>query len=790
MLAEITFAGRAWLPLAVVLAVCALAMLAWAYAGVRSASWVRGLAAALKTVGILALAVCLVEPMFRGTRPQPGVNRFLVAADTSRSLQLSDGSRQTRGQTLQARLAETSPWLTRLGQDFDVRRYTFDTALRPVKEYQTFAFDGQGSALAGSLRSLADRFRGQPVAGILVFTDGNATDLTEQANWQGLPPVYPVVLGGEDSLVDLSVARVSVSQTNFDAAPVTIAAEIEGQGVAGKSVVVRVLDESGKEVERREVAAMPAGRPLAQRFLFKPEQAGISFYTIEACLAGEEKSLDGARKAASGAALPRTAEATLANNRRLATVDRGGGPYRVLYVGGRPNWEYKFLARALDGDDELKLVGLVRIAKKEPRFAFLGRSGEQNNPLFRGFSNQGDDTAEQYDQPVLLRLTDDDEELRGGFPKDAEDLYRYHAIVLDDVEAAFFTQDQQSLVQQFVSQRGGGLLMLGGKDSFEGGNYQRTPIGDMLPVYLDRGQVAPPQGGWRLSLTREGWLAPWVRVRTTEPDEERRLAEMPPLLAVNPLSSIKPGASVLAQVQAAGSETIRPALVVQPLGRGRVGALLVGDLWRWDMHRKDPKQSDLEKAWRQTVRWLVSDVPQPVEAEVRAAPAAGNQAVEIVVRARDKLFQPLDNATATVKVKTPEGREVELTADASSQRAGEYLATFVPREAGAYRASVVVTAPDGSEVGRRENGWAVEPDTEEFRTLPANRALLARIAQETGGEVLEPGDLESFVASLPNRKVPVSEAWTYPLWHQWSVFAFAIACLVGEWGLRRWKGLP
>jgi hypothetical protein len=183
-------------------------------------------------------------------------------------------------------------------------------------------------------------------------------------------------------------------------------------------------------------------------------------------------------------------------------------------------------------------------------------------------------------------------------------------------------------------------------------------------------------------------------------------------------------------------------------------------------------------------------VPQPVEVETRAAPAVGDQAIELVVRARDKLFQPLDNATVTVKVKTPEGRDVELTADASSSRAGEYLATFVPRAAGAYRANVVVNAPDGSEVGRRESGWAVEPDTEEFRTLPANRALLARIAQETGGEVVEPGDLESFVASLPNRKIPITEAWTYPLWHQWGVFAFAIACLVGEWGLRRWKGLP
>jgi len=28
--------------------------------------------------------------------------------------------------------------------------------------------------------------------------------------------------------------------------------------------------------------------------------------------------------------------------------------------------------------------------------------------------------------------------------------------------------------------------MLGGMESFQQGKYQRTPIGDMLPVYLER----------------------------------------------------------------------------------------------------------------------------------------------------------------------------------------------------------------------------------------------------------------------------------------------------------------
>ena len=50
--------------------------------------------------------------------------------------------------------------------------------------------------------------------------------------------------------------------------------------------------------------------------------------------------------------------------------------------------------------------------------------------------------------------------------------------------------------------------------------------------------------------------------------------------------------------------------------------------------------------------------------------------------------------------------------------------------------------------------------------------------------------LDAFVAGLPNRKIPLTESWTYPLWHQWQIFLIAVACLVGEWGLRRWRGLP
>lgn len=779
ILADVVLGARQWLVPAIALAAVALITLLLAYAWTASPSWLRAACGLLKATAIVLLAICLVEPMFSGTHPRPGDNLFLVVADNSRSLQLADrGSGRSRGAVMQAELSDASAWLTRLAQDFDVRRYTFDTALHPVQDFSGLTLDGEASTLSAAMQSLNERFRGQPVAGILLLTDGNATDEMEarRISEGETPPIYPVALASDAEAVDLAVTQVAVSQTNFDAAPVTIAAEFAAQSLGDRQVVVRVLDEAGKEIERRTLAA-GSGQPLAQRFLIKPEKPSISFYQVQASVAGEEETKPG-----------RSIEATLANNRRLATVDRGGGPYRVLYVGGMPNWEFKFLRRAVSADDEVQLVGLVRIAKREPKFTFLSRSGERTNPLFRGFGNTGEGT-EEYDQPVLIRLgTEDKEELRGGFPKDAEDLFQYHAVVLDDVEAAFFTQDQLSLLQRFVGQRGGGLLMMGGKNSFQEGNFARSPVGEMLPVYLDRSAPLAPSGGYRLKLTREGWLQPWVRVRANEEEESQRLASMPAFKSLNRIDAIKPGASVLAEVE--DNAGPRPAFVVQPFGRGRVGALLLGDLWRWELRREDHAQSDLEKSWRQTVRWLVADVPQRVEVETRRTEGTGLAPQEIVVRARDKQFAPLDNASVSITVKTPDQRELTIVAESSDRIAGEYHATFSPRIAGAYRAEVSVTAADGSDVGRRETGWAVEPETEEFRRLSGNRALLEHIAQDSGGEVVEVGELDRFVSSLPNRKIPITENWTYPLWHQWTVLALALGCLVGEWGLRRWRGLP
>jgi hypothetical protein len=355
-------------------------------------------------------------------------------------------------------------------------------------------------------------------------------------------------------------------------------------------------------------------------------------------------------------------------------------------------------------------------------------------------------------------------------------------------------------LQRFVSERGGGFLMVGGADSFREGGYAATPVASLLPVYLDRPVDAQLPSEFKYALTPEGWLEPWTRLRPTAAEDKIRVESMRPFAVFNPVPGVKPGASLLATATDTNG-VIFPALAVQRYGLGRSAALMVGDFYRWGIGDEEAT-ADRSKSWRQLVRWLVADVPARVAVSAETSANGDPAQVRITVKARDEEYKPLDNAVVrlTVRPVRLEGREggavpidktnyVELAADPSASAPGTYEATYIARDSGAYAVEALVTQADGKIAGHAATGWACDPAADEFRSLKPNRALLESIAKRTGGEVVAAGDLESFARRLPGRHAPITETWTHPLWHNPLVLLLVIACFAAEWGIRRWKGL-
>ncbi len=781
---SLSFAAKEWFWPAAAIFAAGLFLLIRSYSRTTLSPGLRTLSAGLKLIGLALLLAILLEPTWTTNRPREGANLFAILADNSMGLQVRDtDERRTRGEILRDALtSDHTHWQSKLEELFQLRRYQFDARLESTRDFTGLNFEGRETALGHALKSTGERFHGQPLAGVLLFTDGNATDLDQGfGDSAGLPPVYPVLIGKESDLTDLALKNVSASQTVFEDAPVTVSGTISAAGFAREKIKAQVLLD-GRTVAEQVLQPKSAREDLPVRFELKPDQMGISFYELRVSLADAQEKTN-------------LAEATLFNNSRLLAVDRGKGPHRILYVAGRPNWEYKFMNRAVSEDPQLQLTGIIRIARREPKFTFRGRAGESSNPLFRGF-NKGEEETERFDQPVLIRLnTKDEEELRAGFPKTAEDLYGFEGVILDDVESEFFTAEQLMLLQRYVSERGGGFLMLGGVDTFQDGKYGRTPVGEMLPVYLDRLPDAEGQGDnevFKLDLTREGWLQPWIRLRSTEQEERTRLEAHPSYQVLNKLRDIKPGASVLATVRDNLGRQY-PAVAFQRFGNGRAVTVAIGDLWRGGFE-SEKAQEDLQKGWRQMLRWLISDAARQCDIRAQARPDGdADGTMELLVRARDKSFQPMDNASVqvTVSARTSDGKTnvVTLPAEASGKEPGVYRAAYVPRDPGAYRASAAINDSAGVRVAEVETGWASEPLAKEFASLVPNRALLEEIARKTGGEVLTLDRLDRFAGELQNKKAPVIETYSFPLWHKPLVFAIALALFVSEWGIRRVKGL-
>jgi len=74
------------------------------------------------------------------------------------------------------------------------------------------------------------------------------------------------------------------------------------------------------------------------------------------------------------------------------------------------------------------------------------------------------------------------------FPDNLAKLMDTDAIVLVNTDCSNFTYQQQEMLCRYVSDLGGGLIMVGGPQSFGAGGWIGSPVADILPIDLD-----PPQ---------------------------------------------------------------------------------------------------------------------------------------------------------------------------------------------------------------------------------------------------------------------------------------------------------
>ena len=96
----------------------------------------------------------------------------------------------------------------------------------------------------------------------------------------------------------------------------------------------------------------------------------------------------------------------------------------------------------------------------------------------------------------------------GSIPQSLEELAGFDGIILSDIPARQVGENAMSAMHDYVDKLGGGLVMIGGPNSFGVGGYYRTPIEEILPVKLKSPDDEEKQSSaLELVLDRSGSMA-------------------------------------------------------------------------------------------------------------------------------------------------------------------------------------------------------------------------------------------------------------------------------------------
>ncbi len=735
--------GAGWARLVVPVVGVLIGVAVWSYlrAG-RIRFRDRIVLAGLRVAALALLGACLLRPALLVSMSVPQENILAILLDDSKSMLIRDADSLTRLEQVRRLFGDSAGSVVqRLSERYALRFYRFSETMERIDRAAALGGTGGRTDLAGALLEVRRDVAGTSLAGLIVATDG--ADNGGQSMSDPLLsleaakiPVYTVGIGQERFARDISLERIELPRSTLKGAVLLGSVALRVHGVAGETAALTVED-NGKIVASREIAIPKGVESMTVPIRITPLEPGVRSIRVQV--------------------RPVRGEAVSQNNSRDAAVRVRDRREKILYVEGNLRPEFPFLRRAAAADSNLQVVGLQRTSKG--KFLRLG--------------------------------VDDSLELVKGFPTTRSELFQYRALILGTVEASFFTADQLRMIAEFVSERGGGLLALGGRESFGEGAFQGTAVADVLPVSFVNRTADSAEAAVELGVhpTPAGLGNAALILTDQEETNATRWDSLPPLTSVNRLGGLKPGATVLLEGRLSKGGGTVPVLAQQRFGRGRALLLGVQDTWLWQMHSSIAVEDQThETLWRQLLRWLLEDVPDRLEVSMNPEHPVPGQRVTVLAEFADSTFLRVNDASLQAEITTPENGTTTLPLDWGLAQDGVYSGSFVAATEGNYRVRVTGV--------RGRDSVAIEPEFvdvadrgADFLNAEMRAPLLQRLARETGGKFYTAATVGQLPDDVMYTESGVTVTESKDLWDMPVLFFGLVALLGTEWMYRRRRGL-
>jgi len=686
----------------------------------------------------LVLAI-LLQPVLVLTLEREVPRTLPLLLDRTGSMALKDGDGVNRLQKVEGALSSPSGelLLSSLEKDLQVPQLIFDEDSLEEREDPSvpLAAAGEKTALGDTFRKAMERYRGAPLAGFVVVTDGGQNSgapigsIVQELKEAGVP-IYAIGVGDLEAR-DVAIEEVEVREVLLadDAAPVTV--KLRTQGMKGRSGRV-IFSLGGVEVAEEEVTIEEDG-PQEISALFVPKRVGE--YVMEA------------RFEADG-----PAEALAENNTGRAALRVVDRRLKVLLLDQAPRWEFKYLEAMLLREQRVELSC----------FLFEGNR----------------EIARVPGSPYLEQ-----------FPLRAEELFDFDLVLLGDIDPRHLGEGHLSLLRNYVSSAGGALVVIAGK-RFMPSAFGRTELEQLLPVELAgtsiRASNALAVRPLRLSLTPAGRESVMLRLGDDAGMSEALWGRLPPIYWTARVERAKPAAEVLLTRPDPSSRSgTSPVVAMHRYGAGEVLFVGTDNFWRFRRNVGDRYHTIL---WGQIIQRmagarLLTEAPRST---LRANGRRFRQGDRVKVYAR--LF------TASWEPREDEVVQAVLAVADDPDRRQEVALRAIPGQPGIYRAELPAGAPGnyrlalpGDEIANLD--FTVGDNNREYTRAALNQPLLRDLARQTGGAYFPLAQLDQLPSVLTDRSARLTNLKEVELWSSPLYFGLLILILTLEWIVRKMSEL-
>jgi uncharacterized membrane protein len=644
-----------------------------------------------------------------------------------------------------------TPFLETLQKNHDVKFFGFGRSVsgnaddgKPLDPNHLVSSNLRGAEtrLGDALRAALKEVRGQPLAGVVIITDGrqNAGEDAVQAAQVYKTrnvPLYTVGIGdpSEPKDFDVSVDGPDIILPD-DQSELTVWVRYKGYtGIS--SIKIEMKDATEKVVASEEAKLGKPGEKTPFPLHFKESKPGKYTYTVR---------------------IPEQ-QGELRTDNNVATynfqvVDK---KVKVLFVEGQdlPRWEYRYLKNALRRDHTTECD--VLLATSENTFLWDGTEGKA--PL------------EQ-------------------FPTTKRDMAEYDVIIFGDVSPSIFTADQLKLLQEFIRE-GGGFMMIAG-ERFAPSEYLQGAWFEILPVIPKRGAYQTPDGGFQelfpVEPTAEGYKAPWMHLDPDEHTNREIWENLPRLYWFYPVVKKKDLATTLAvhPTEKDESGAKMPLIVTMPYGSGKTMFVGVDSLWRW---RRGVGDKYHYRFYNQAIRNLsmakrMGGQKRFTLAVDRSLAAIGDKVV-VNATIKDENLREVVEPRVQVHGKKPNGESFTFDVKSIRDRPGNYEGDYIPEMQGDY--SIWLKDTPQPEAHQSEVTFKVEKPQLEFENPRLDEDLLRGVAKAggDGGEYFSIERLNEIPPKIQPREEKVPREQNIELWDNWAVLALFTLMITAEWILRK-----